>query len=197
MDKDNLLREIKEEVLHLESSPLYKERVSNGVFPVIGEGDHNANLMFVGEAPGHHEAKQGRPFCGSAGKLLDHCLEEIDFERKNAYITNIIKDRPPNNRDPYPEEIKIYAPFLDRQINIIQPRIIAPLGRFSAVYLLTKFGLEKEICPITRLHGKVFLTKLDYGEIKVVPLIHPAAAIHNPHQKDFLLSGFKKLSELL
>ncbi len=193
MTKKELLREIKEQVLDLNESPLYKERVANGAFPVIGEGDHDAKIMFIGEAPGANEAKRGRPFCGTAGKVLDWCLQEVGIERESTYITNIIKDRPPNNRDPYPDEIELYAPFLDRQINIIKPETISPLGRFSAAYILTKFGLEKDILPITQMHGKVFFAKTNYGDIKIVPLLHPAAAVHNPHQKETLLQGFKSI----
>ncbi len=195
MDKKGLLREIKEEVLNLKNSPLYKERVENNVFPVIGEGNHSARVMFIGEAPGANEAKNGKPFCGSAGKMLDWCLQEIEFDRADAYVTNIIKDRPPKNRDPYPEEIEIYAPFLDRQINIIQPKIIAPLGRFSAGYILEKFGLGDQVRPITSIHGAVFEAESDYGKITIIPLLHPASAIHNPHKKDTLLDGFKSLRE--
>ncbi len=195
MDKDSALKKIKEEILGLENSPLYKERVANHVFPVIGEGDHNAKVMFIGEAPGEKEAKSGRPFCGTAGKLLDWCLSEIGVDRKETYITNIVKDRPPKNRDPYPEEIDIYSPFLDRQIDIIQPEIIATLGRFSAEYMLVKMGLADKVRPITQLHGSVLQTKTNYGSVRIVPLLHPAAAIHNPTQKNFLLEGFKSLKQ--
>lgn len=191
MKKSELLREIKNEVVELKNSPLYAYRVECESFPVIGEGNHDAKLMFIGEAPGSQEAKKGRPFCGTAGKLLDWCLEEIGFERGDAYITNIVKDRPPNNRDPSTEEIELYAPFLDRQIEIISPQIIAPLGRFSAIYIMNKFGLEKELLPITQMHGKVF----SVNDLKIIPLLHPAAAIHNPHQKELLLQGFKTLQK--
>lgn len=191
MKKKELLKEIKDEVLSLTTSPLYEYRKENGSFPVIGEGDHDAKLMFIGEAPGAEEAKRGRPFCGTAGRLLDWCLQEIGFDRADAYITNIVKDRPPRNRDPSSEEIEIYVPFLDRQIEIIKPQIIAPLGRFSAIYIMAKFGFEKEILPITKMHGKVFFV----DGLKIIPLLHPAAAIHNPHQKDLLLQGFKTLQK--
>ena len=102
--------------------------------------------MFVGEAPGKNEAKTGRPFCGAAGKILDNLLAHAGIERKNVYITNIVKDRPQQNRDPLPGEIKIYGPFLDRQIDIIQPKVIATLGRYSMDYIMRKFGLGRLSC---------------------------------------------------
>ncbi|MEK7582370.1 MAG: uracil-DNA glycosylase, partial [Patescibacteria group bacterium] len=134
-EKTELLRHIRDEVVNLTGSPLYADRVKGGVYPVIGEGNHHATIMFVGEAPGRNEAKTGRPFVGAAGKILDQLLEGVGIDRKDVYITNIVKDRPPFNRDPVPEEIEAYGPFLDRQITIIQPKVIATLGRFSMVYV--------------------------------------------------------------
>ncbi len=192
MTKKELLKQIKDEILDLKESSLYKERVESKSFPVIGEGNHDALVMFIGEAPGAQEAKTGRPFCGSAGKILDECLETIQIKREDVYITNILKDRPPKNRDPLPEEIEIYTPFLDRQIEIINPKIIATLGRFSAEYILRKYKLEKEIKSITALHGKPI-----YGEIKILPLFHPAVAIYNRSKKDILKEGFFVLKNML
>src|SRR3989338_9321442 len=106
-NRTELLRSIKDEVLALKESPLYTERIKNGVFPVIGEGNHDAKIMFVGEAPGKTEAATGRPFAGAAGKILDELLASISINRSDVYITNIVKDRPPLNRDPSPEEIVV------------------------------------------------------------------------------------------
>ena len=186
------LRKIKDEVLALSASPLYQYRVENKYFPVIGEGSHEASIMFVGEAPGENEAKTGRPFCGRAGKVLDMLLESIGVERKDVYVTNIVKDRPPGNRDPFPEEISIYAPFLDRQIDIIKPKVVATLGRFSMVYVMNRYGLEFELDSISKLHGKSFQT----SNFKLVPLYHPAAAIYNQHLLDTLKEDFKVLKTL-
>jgi len=197
--KDNrreLLRKICDEVLNLRDSPLYKERVKNKVFPVIGEGSHYAKIMFIGEAPGKNEAKTGRPFCGAAGKILDELLESAKIKREDVYITNIVKDRPPFNRDPLPNEIKAYGPFLDRQIEIIQPKVIATLGRFSMKYIMEKFGLADMLQPISKMHGKTFKTKTGYGEIFIVPLYHPAVAIYNNSTKDTLKEDFKVLKNL-
>ncbi len=179
MSKLDEMKKIKDEVLDLSASPLYKYRTENKYFPVIGEGSHNAKIMFVGEAPGRNEAKTGRPFCGAAGKILDELLAVVGFDRKNIYITNIVKDRPPQNRDPLPEEIEIYGPFLDRQIEIIQPKVIATLGRYSMVYIMKKFGLDLEIEPIGQAHGKAYKAQASYGEIDIVALYHPAVAVYN------------------
>jgi len=135
-NKVALMKKIKDEILELTASPLYAERVANGVFPVIGEGSHDADIMFVGEAPGKNEAKTGRPFCGASGKMLDDLLLGANLKREEVYITNIVKDRPTQNRDPSPEEIAIYAPYLDRQIDIIEPKVIATLGRYAMNYIL-------------------------------------------------------------
>ncbi|MCK4386577.1 MAG: uracil-DNA glycosylase [Candidatus Pacebacteria bacterium] len=190
MDKTEQMRQIKEEVLNLKKSPLYAERVKNKVFPVIGAGSHNARIMFVGEAPGKNEAKTGQPFCGASGRVLDELLESISLKREDIYITNIVKDRPTQNRDPSPEEIEIYGPFLDRQIEIIQPQIIATLGRYSAEYIMKKFDLDFYIEPIGKMHGKVFEATASYGSVKIVPLFHPAVALYNSHTRADLKKDF-------
>lgn len=199
MDEDQrtkMMREIKDEIFDLKDSPLYAERVKNGVFPVIGEGSHQASIMFVGEAPGKNEAATGRPFCGQSGKILDQLLEGISLKRLDVYITNVVKDRPTANRDPLPEEIEIYAPFLDRQINIIQPKVIATLGRFSMEYLMKKFGLESQLKPISHIHGQLFEAKSDYGDLKILPLYHPAVALYNRSQLETLKKDFEMLKNI-
>jgi DNA polymerase len=135
--------------------------------------------MFVGEAPGRNEAKTGKPFCGAAGKILDELLASAGIKRHEVYVTNIVKDRPQENRDPTSEEIKIYGPLLDKQIEVIKPKVIATLGRFAMVYVMEKFGLDSEVEPIGRVHGKVYNAKASYGDIKIVTLYHPCAAIYN------------------
>lgn len=191
-----MMRKIKDEVVALKSSPLYIFRTENKYFPVIGEGSHFAKIMFIGEAPGRNEAKTGRPFCGAAGKILDQLLESVGIKREEVYVTNIVKDRPPENRDPLPSEIEIYGPFLDRQIEIIQPQIIATLGRYSMTYIMPRFGLEFELEPISKNHGKVFDGEAPYGPIKVVPLYHPAVAVYNSHTLDSLKKDFEVLKNL-
>ena len=120
------LKEIRDEIMNLSVSPLYEYRTTNNYFPVIGEGDHYAKIMFIGEAPGEQEAKKGRPFIGASGRMLDELLKSIGLARESVYITNIVKDRPPDNRDPRKDEIKLYTPFLERQIQIIQPKVFEP-----------------------------------------------------------------------
>ena len=194
--KDEILNPVKSQGdrgASLKDSPLYKERVKNKVFPVIGEGSHYAEIMFIGEAPGRNEAATGRPFCGAAGKVLDELLASVGIDRKDVYVTNIVKDRPPFNRDPSPEEIKIYAPFLDRQINIIQPKVIATLGRFSMDYIMRKFRLDNEITGISRMHGKIFSAQASYGSVKIIPLYHPAVVVYNNNMKNELKKDFKIL----
>src|SRR3972149_2765164 len=168
-NKTEQMRKIKDEIVAAKDSPLYEYRIKNKYFPVIGEGSHNAKIMFIGEAPGKNEAETGRPFCGASGRVLDELLQSIGLDRKEVYVTNIVKDRPPDNRDPLPNEIEYYAPFLDRQIEIIKPEVIATLGRFSMAYIMKKFGLESELKSISQIHGKVFTAQTSYGTIKIIP----------------------------
>lgn len=196
-DRTEQLRSIRDEVVTLESSPLYRVRKENDVFPVIGEGNHHADIMFIGEAPGRQEAKTGRPFVGAAGKILDRLLSETGMKREDVYITNIVKDRPPMNRDPLPDEIASYGPFLDRQIDIIQPKVIATLGRFAMGYIMQKFGLAEQAEPISRAHGKVYDAQASYGPVKIVALYHPAVAVYNSASFDGLQKDFTVLKGLV
>lgn len=195
-NRTDQMRKIKDEIVTAKNSPFYAYRIKNKYFPVIGEGSHNAKIMFIGEAPGRNEAETGRPFCGAAGRVLDELLASIGIDRKEVYITNIVKDRPPENRDPLPNEIEFYAPFLDRQIEIIKPEVIATLGRFSMAYIMKKFGLESELKTITQIHGKVFEAETPYGKIKIIPFYHPAVAVYG-ESKEILKKDFKILSGLI
>lgn len=153
---------------------------------VFGEGDPSARVMFIGEAPGFHENEQRRPFVGQAGKLLDVLLKEINLPRESVYITNIVKRRPPQNRDPLPEEINAYKPYLSRQIEIIQPKLIATLGRFSMNYFLPDIKISHD-------HGKLF----HKGVLFIYPLYHPAAALRSTEVRKDLEVDFKKLPKAL
>lgn len=195
--KTEKLREILNEVWKLTESPLYKYRKKNNYYPVLGEGSHDAAIVFVGEAPGKNEAETGRPFCGAAGRILDELLSSAELPREEVYITNIVKDRPPGNRDPKQEEIDLYSPFLIRQIKIIQPEIIATLGRFSMQFIMKEFGLEDKLSSISRIHGKVFETEAGYGKAKIIPLFHPAMAIYNPKSKQQMLADFAVLKKVI
>ena len=155
--------------------------------PVPGDGNPKAEIMFVGEAPGQKEDEQGKPFVGQAGKLLSELLASIDLKREDVYITNIVKFRPPDNRDPTPEEKEACLPFLQMEIAIIKPKVIVPLGRHA----LTQFFTKKSI---TDTHGKPFKIS---DEITIFPIYHPAAALHNPGLRQSLFDDFSALKAFL
>ena len=190
-NKTELMYQIKNEVMGLKQSPLYQLRIENKVFPVIGEGSHKAKIILIGEAPGKNEAATGKPFCGASGRVLNEMIAHIGLRREDIYITNLVKDRPPDNRDPLPEEIALYAPFLDRQIEIIQPKVIATLGRFSMAYIMQKFGMANELKTISQIHGKAFKVKASYDNINIIPLYHPAVALYQNSLKTQLFKDFE------
>ncbi len=191
------MKNIRERILDLKESPLYQYRVENKYFPVVGEGSLVAHIMFIGEAPGKNEAETARPFCGRSGKVLDEMLESISLNRSDVYITNIVKDRPQENRDPSIIEINLYSPFLDEQINIIQPKVIATLGRFSMSYIMGKLGLNDKLAPIGELHGKEFVAKTEYGDVTIIPLYHPAVALYQGDNKETILKDFQVLKKYI
>lgn len=194
-EKRRAMDTLQKEVFALSASPLYAYRIENNYLPVVGEGSLDAQIVFVGEAPGKNEALSGRPFCGAAGKVLDAALAGINLERSEIYITNIVKDRPPKNRDPLPEEIAAYGPFLDQQIEIIKPTVIVPLGRYAMGYIMQKFDLNAE--PIGAAHGKAYAAKAAYGPIHIIPQYHPAATIYNRSLIDTLAHDFKTILNFL
>jgi DNA polymerase len=158
---------------------------------VFGAGDPHSDLMFVGEAPGFHEDKQGYPFVGQAGKLLDKLLAGIGLERSNVYIANVLKCRPPGNRDPAPDEIQACESHLFRQIELIRPRVVATLGNFA-----TKL-LSGKPTGITRVHGAEQQVTLGGSRVLLYPLYHPAAALYTPRMLEVLEQDFARLPELL
>ena len=158
---------------------------------VFGSGDPSADLMFVGEGPGFHEDKQGVPFVGAAGKLLDQLLSGIGLTRADVYVANVVKCRPPGNRDPMPEEIEACEPHLWRQLELIQPRVVATLGNFA-----TKL-LSGRPTGITRVHGQEQETTLGGRRVVLYPIYHPAAALYTPRMLEVLKSDFARLPELL
>ncbi len=197
MNKTEELKKIRDEVIVLKESPLYAYRVENKYFPVIGEGSHDAKIIFVGEAPGLNEAKTARPFCGASGKFLDELLASIGIDRRSVYVTNLVKDRPPENRDPEPPEIALYGPFLDRQIEIIQPKVIATLGRHSMKYVFEKYGLSTALASVSKIHGNAYTGKAPYGAVTVIALYHPAAALYNGSLRDVMKEDFKAIKKYL
>jgi uracil-DNA glycosylase family 4 len=196
-DRYAKMKEIRDELLNFTESPLYKYRTENKYFPVVGEGSHMAHIMFVGEAPGKTEAETARPFCGRSGKLLDEMIASIGLKREDVYITNVVKDRPQDNRDPLPSEIELYAPFLDRQMDIIQPKVIVGLGRFSGVYLMNKLGIGDQVTSISTMHGKEYIGNASYGSVTIVPLYHPAVALYDGSKKVELMQDFAVLQKYI
>ncbi|HXF63971.1 MAG TPA: uracil-DNA glycosylase [Caldilineaceae bacterium] len=186
-----------DEVRNLRASPLYEFRVANRYKPVIGEGSLDAFIMFIGEAPGEAEAKSGRPFVGASGRLLDELLRGIGLERSSVYITNVVKDRPPENRDPTREEIELYTPILLRQIDIIRPKVIVTLGRFALAFMLDLLGIRPPEAKISKLHGQVLQGVAPYGPVSLVPLFHPAVALYSTPSKATLVKDFQVLKQFL
>ena len=178
MSSEETLREVAIEVSTCLKCNLCKGRTR----AVPGEGNTNANILFIGEGPGFHEDKQGRPFVGPAGQFLDELLESINLKRADVFITNVVKCRPPNNRDPLPEEIDACDNYLDRQIAAIKPQVIVTLGRYSMAKF---FGNEK----ISSIHGRA--RKKD-GYI-CIAMYHPAAGLHQASLKDVIRNDFKKI----
>jgi DNA polymerase len=158
---------------------------------VFGAGNADADLMFIGEAPGADEDRLGLPFVGRAGKLLDTLLGEIGLERTDVFIANTLKCRPPNNRDPYPNEIESCSGYLRRQVELIQPKVICTLGNFS-----TKL-LRADPTGISRLHGRDEVRTIGTRAIRLLPMYHPAAALYTPSNLQTLRDDFARIPELL
>ncbi|MGD9030063.1 MAG: uracil-DNA glycosylase [Anaerolineae bacterium] len=153
---------------------------------VPGEGPDGARVMFIGEAPGFHEDQQGRPFVGAAGQFLDELLEGIGMTRDDVFITNVIKCRPPGNRDPLPEEIRSCSPYLDRQIGLIRPTMVVTLGRFSMARAFPK-------ARISHIHGQ----PRKINGVVYYPMYHPAAALHRPSLRGTVEADMGRIPELL
>lgn len=183
MDKQKLLDEIAKEIAATQGGPL----AAPGINPVPGEGNPDSEVLFIGEAPGFHENEQKRPFVGVSGQLLRRTLTENGFNEKDVFITNIVKYRPPENRDPTPQEIEFFRPFLDEQIKIIDPKIIVTLGRFS---MYKFFG---EGVSISKIHGQT----RKIGNYTIFPMFHPAAALRDPKMMREFKNDFTKLKEML
>ena len=159
---------------------------------VIGEGPSDADIMLIGEAPGANEDKTGRPFVGRAGKILDEALEGAGLAREDVFIGNIVKCRPPSNRNPKKDEIASCTPFLDMQMASIRPKVLVPMGNFPTGYVMERFGLDRR--RIGEVRGKIFDVETPWGGAAIVPIYHPAATIYNQRlrpvlQKDFKLIG--------
>ena len=180
------LRRISEEIEACSKCPLHLTRRR----AVPGEGNPNAEVMLIGEAPGEVEDETGRPFVGAAGKLLNSLLQDIGVDRSSLYITNVVKCRPPNNRDPTDEEINACKPYLIRQITVVRPRRIVTLGRHSTRVILGLGGLR--VSEVSRVRGRVFKVVIAGVEVEVYPTYHPAAALYNPSLRGVLKEDLVK-----
>jgi len=163
--------------------------------PVPGEGPCNAKIMFVGEAPGGKEDETGRPFVGAAGQFLTELLGMAGLRREDVFITNILKCRPPNNRDPEPDEIEACKPYLVRQIRLISPKVIVTLGRYAGRTLLGDAGVKWT--SMSRMHGKIFSVELYGVKLKIMPTYHPAAALYYPKLRPVIVRDFKEVLKAL
>lgn len=157
---------------------------------VMGDGNIDADIVFIGEAPGKNEDEQGIPFVGAAGKFLNEMLAEAGMDRSDVYITNIVKYRPPNNRDPEPDEKKAFWPYLLKQLQIIQPKVVITLGRHSMEYFLP--GMK-----ISAIHGEPKRIKFGDDHLVIIPLFHPAAALYNGGMRQTLIDDFLRVPEII
>ena len=184
------LNQIEVEIKSCRRCPLYQTNTNY----VPGEGNPNSEIFFVGEAPGREEDIQGRPFVGAAGKLLTQMIEKILYmDRKDVFIGNILKCRPPDNRDPLPEEIDACTPYLLKQIDAIKPGLLVCLGRYSAQFIFGLFGLD--FPGITRIKGRII--EIEGKEMKIIAVYHPAAILYRPQLREEYEKDFRKIASLL
>ncbi|MBU0998489.1 uracil-DNA glycosylase [Patescibacteria group bacterium] len=186
MDKKEKIETLKEKMKKDMSLPL-REGATNLVF---GEGDCNTEILFIGEGPGYWEDQKARPFVGNSGSLLNKLLQTIKLNREDVFITNVVFFRPPNNRDPLPEEINAFKPYIDGIIDTIDPKIIVTLGRFSMAKFIPNVF-------ISSVHGKIFNIKWDDKDKVVIPMYHPAAALRNGNVMNMIKNDFLKIPEIL
>lgn len=186
-NKQTLLEQIRADILTNNICPDLAKTATN---LVMGDGNIDAEIVFIGEAPGKKEDELGLPFVGAAGKFLDKMLASANLQRSDVYITNIVKYRPPDNRDPLPAEKKAFLPYLMRQLDVIQPKIVVTLGRHSMEYFLPE---QK----ISLVHGQPKTVMLEGTTVVVVPLYHPAAALYNGSLRATLIEDFMQLSTII
>jgi uracil-DNA glycosylase family 4 len=186
-ERRELLKAVYEEARGCERCALHQTRTQ----VVFGNGNADADLMFIGEAPGANEDRMGLPFVGQAGKLLDKLLNEIEMERSDVFVANVLKCRPPDNRDPQPKEIEACNEYLMAQVELIQPTVICTLGNFS-----TKL-LRADTTGISRVHGKEETRAIGARAVRLYPLYHPAAALYTPSTLESLRADFHRIPELL
>ncbi len=193
--KEERLQAIVDDIKRSLVCPL-KDAATNLVF---GKGNPNAPILFIGEAPGEKEDLQGIPFVGSAGKQLDKMLQSIGLTLDECYVANILKYRPPNNREPQPDEMARHTPYLVRQIDVITPKVIVTLGNFSTKFVLGGFSVEKmqSVAGVGSIHGKIHKQMIDGRECTIVPLYHPAACLYNPNLRETMMQDFQIIKQFL
>ncbi|MEM1564205.1 MAG: uracil-DNA glycosylase [Candidatus Bathyarchaeia archaeon] len=185
--KETILEAVASEVRACKKCGLWRSRKN----AVPGEGDSNAKVMLIGEAPGYREDVKGKPFVGAAGKFLDLLLAEAGLSRSKVFIGNILKCRPPGNREPAPAEIEACTPFLDRQIGAIKPKLIVTLGNYSTAYIFAKAGILFK--GITEARGKFYPANVLGLAVVVFPTLHPAAGLYSAKYKQLLIEDFRLL----
>jgi DNA polymerase len=189
--KEELIGRVSEEVSGCRLCALSEGRLK----PVVGEGSLDSLVVFVGEGPGRKEDESGRPFVGSAGKFLDKLLSHIGLDRSDVYITNVVKCRPPGNRRPKSVEVRSCTPYLDEQLVVISPRVIASMGNSATSHMLRRFGLGR--ASIGEIHGRLFEVEAPWGRVVLFPLYHPAAVLYNRGLEAELIEDFESLKALL
>jgi uracil-DNA glycosylase len=187
LDKKTLLEQIKADILSKNICPDLAKTATN---LVMGDGHPDAEVVFIGEAPGKKEDQQGLPFVGAAGKFLNEMLAGIGLDRQDIYITNIVKYRPPNNRDPLPEEKKAFWTYLVRQLQVIQPKVVVTLGRHSMEYFLPEQ-------TISAIHGQPARIAFADSKLVILPLYHPAAALYNGGMRQTLIEDFNQIPAII
>lgn len=186
-DKQAQLNRIRDEIINKNICPELAKQATN---LVMGDGNLNADIVFIGEAPGKNEDEQGLPFIGAAGRFLNEMLAEAGMQRSDVYITNIVKYRPPNNRDPEPDEKKAFWPYLLKQLQIIQPKVVITLGRHSMEYFLP--GMR-----ISAIHGEPKRIQFGKDKLVIIPLFHPAAALYNGSLRQTLIDDFLRVPKII
>jgi DNA polymerase len=194
LDKQALLDAIKQQIVDDKVTPELADQATQLVF---GDGNPDADIVFIGEAPGKNEDLQGKPFVGAAGKFLNEMLASINLSREDIYITNIVKYRPPENRDPSPTEKKAFLPYLQSQLEVIQPKVVVTLGRHSMNCFLPDLQISKVHGEPKRVKLQLKQDAADIMEVVILPLFHPAAALYNPGQRQTLIDDFAVIPNIL
>jgi DNA polymerase len=192
--KKQQLDDIRQRILDDDVCP---ELAAGATQLVFADGNADADIVFIGEAPGKNEDEQGKPFVGAAGRFLNEMLEGIGLKREDIYITNIVKYRPPNNRDPWPDEKKAFLPYLQAQLEVIQPKIVATLGRHSMNCFLPDLQISKVHGEPKRIKIQMKQNSDEVLELVILPLFHPAAALYNGGMRQTLLDDFARIPQIL